>query len=253
MNAIELYKRLPKTNCGRCGAKACLPFALSVIKGDVDLSECPSLGQGEIAALRTSIKTSDWREELIERLKGEIANLDFSKIAEGLGAALRGGEMALRCLGREFLVTPGGEIITEGHITPWIKILLLHYIRTAGKGELADKWVSYGELKGGMVKISSFHRECEEPLRGLFDKDAGRVEKAVLRLGAKTCEGSPAGKAWRLSLLPKVPVMILFWPVEEEFPSRVKILFDSTADRFLDAESLIFLVEGLVRNLEYSH
>lgn len=37
MNTIELYKRLPKTNCGRCSAKACLPFALSVIKGDADL------------------------------------------------------------------------------------------------------------------------------------------------------------------------------------------------------------------------
>jgi len=34
-------------------------------------------------------------------------------------------------------------------------------------------------------------------------------------------------------------------------PSKVKILFDSTADRFLDAESLIFLLEGLVKNVEH--
>jgi hypothetical protein len=31
------------------------------------------------------------------------------------------------------------------------------------------------------------------------------------------------------------------------------MLFDSSADRFLDVESLIFLVEGLTKNIEMSH
>jgi hypothetical protein len=44
--------------------------------------------------------------------------------------------------------------------------------------------------------------------------------------------------------------MILYWPADSEFASKVKILFDSTADRFLDVESIMFLVEGLVYNLE---
>jgi len=30
----------------------------------------------------------------------------------------------------------------------------------------------------------------------------------------------------------------------------VKILFDQTADKFLDVESLMFLLEGLVKNIE---
>lgn len=37
MNTSELYKKLPKTNCGRCAQKMYLPFALSAIKGDADL------------------------------------------------------------------------------------------------------------------------------------------------------------------------------------------------------------------------
>jgi len=30
----------------------------------------------------------------------------------------------------------------------------------------------------------------------------------------------------------------------------VQILFDQTADKFLDVESLMFLLEGLVKNIE---
>ena len=47
-----------------------------------------------------------------------------------------------------------------------------------------------------------------------------------------------------------MPVVILYWPADTEFGSKVKILFDSTADKFLDVESIIFLVEGLVYNIE---
>jgi hypothetical protein len=252
MNAVELYKRLPKTNCGRCGFKTCLPFALAVFKGDADLADCPLLTGKEIAALKSSFKTSDWREELIAKLREEVTNLSLSGIATGIGGHMRDKALSLQCLGREFLITPEGEISTASRITPWVKILLLHYIRTAGSGELSGTWVSYGELKGGMVKTSSFQRECEEPLRELFERDEDKVEDILSRLGAEKCGGFPTGHAWRLYLLPKIPVVILFWPAEEEFPSRIKILFDSTADRFLDAESLIFLVEGMVKNIEYA-
>jgi len=44
--------------------------------------------------------------------------------------------------------------------------------------------------------------------------------------------------------------MILYWPPEDEFEPKAKVIFDSTADKFLDAESIIFLVEGLVKNIE---
>ncbi|MCL4456231.1 MAG: DUF3786 domain-containing protein [Nitrospirae bacterium] len=250
MNPIELYKKLPKKNCGKCPQKACMPFALSVIKGDAELSECPCLTEKEIEALKGAIKKSDWREELIAKLRDEIKGIDFADIAEGIGADLKDGALIIKCMGREFVISPEGEITTRGHMTPWIKILLLHYIRTEGKGPLSGKWVSYAELKAGMIKASSFQRDCEEPLRELFDKNFEGTITVLNRLGAERREDFPAKQAWHLFLLPKIPVIILYWPKEEEFESKVKIIFDSTSDRFLDAESIIFLVEGLVKNIE---
>ncbi len=252
MNAVELYKKLPKKNCGKCSLKTCMPFALAVIKGDAELAECPLLTGDAIIEIEGSLKRSDWREELILKLREEIKGIDFSEVAEGIGATVRDGVLVLDCFGREFRISPDGEIAAQGRMTPWIRILVLHYVRTAGKGGLTGKYVSYSEVKGGMVKASSFQRDCEEPLTELFKRDFEKTALMLSRMGTKKKKGFPTEHAWELYLLPKLPVTVLYWPQEEEFPSRVKILFDSSADRYLDAESLIFLVEGLVKNIEMS-
>ncbi|MBA4372357.1 MAG: hypothetical protein C0402_05795 [Thermodesulfovibrio sp.] len=250
MKALDLYKKLPKKNCGKCSLKACMPFAISVIKGDTPLEECPLLLPEEINLLKPSLVQGDWREELILKLSAEIKTLDLAVIAPGIGAEMQGSDLKLLCFGREFFITPEGTIKTEGIMTPWIRILILHYIRTAGKDELSGRWVSYSELKAGMVKHSSFVRECEEPLLELFRNDFEKSVTALQRLEATKGKGFPTEDAWTLYLLPKVPMAILYWPDEEEFPARLKVLFDSTADTFLDVESIMFLVEGLVKNIE---
>jgi len=254
MNAVEIYKKLPKKNCGRCRQKTCMPFAFSLLSGDVDLSECPELSESEVVELKGFIQKTDWREELISKLRKEAATISFPEIADGLGATVREGNLIVRSLGRDFAVAPDGEITTQGHNTPWMKILLLHYIRTRGQTALSNRWVSYAELKSGMVKALSFRRECEDPLRELLDRDFSPVTGILRRIGAEERSGFATQNAWHLFLLPKLPVLILYWPREDEFESRVSMLFDSTADQFLDIESLMFLGEGLIKNIEaYLH
>ena len=250
MNALELYKRLPKKNCGQCRQKKCMPFALSLIKGEAELSECPYLTEEAVNELKKTIVHSDWREDLILRLREEIKDIDFSDIASHIGAELKDRALILKCMAREFVIDPGGEVTSKDFITPWMKILLLHYITTGGRADWSGKWVSFSELKTGMVKASSFTRDCEEPLREMLDRDFQKVTQLLSRFGAEARNDFPTKLAWHILLLPKIPVVILYWPADIEFGSKVKVLFDSTADKFLDVESIIFLVEGLVYNIE---
>ncbi len=254
MNVIELYKRLPRTNCGRCAQKACMAFAVALAKGEAGAESCPALTEEQRRGIVGGSGQGDWRESVIAGLRGEVAALRFAQVAEGLGAALREGGLTLRCLGREYRVAPDGAIDAPGvagEVAPWMRILLLHYVRTRGEARPAGRWVGFTELKAALMKSKSFTRECEEPLRALFDRDAAGAERGLERLGAVRAPGTPAPVAWRLAALPRVPVLVLYWPAEEEFPSACKVLFDATADRYLDVESLTFLVEGLVRKVEH--
>ncbi|RMG75160.1 MAG: DUF3786 domain-containing protein [Nitrospirae bacterium] len=251
MNPVEIYKLLPKTNCGECPQKTCMAFALSVLKGEVSAEQCPYLSE-EAKEILSGIEIKDWKAELIEKLKAEVAGLDYKSITPGIGAELKGNSISIRCFGTEYIISPEGEITTEGHINPWIKILLLHYVRTAGKGQLSGRWVNLSELKSGMVKASSFHRDCEEPLREFFDNHHTLVANMLPALGGERTHQEGCDEAWLVRALPKVPALILYWKRTDDEPSSLKILFDSTADRFLDVESLIFLFEGLVNILEHT-
>jgi ArsR family metal-binding transcriptional regulator len=45
--ALEIYKRLPRTNCGACGEKTCMAFAVSLWQGTGTPSRCTPLFSGE--------------------------------------------------------------------------------------------------------------------------------------------------------------------------------------------------------------
>ncbi|MHB8836754.1 MAG: DUF3786 domain-containing protein [Candidatus Methylomirabilia bacterium] len=250
MNVLGLFKLLPRTNCGLCTARACMAFAVALAKGEADPDECPTLSEEARRELRGGSGQGDWRESLLGELRKEVAALRFEDLAPGLGAGFVAGSLSIRCLGRDFLISPDGTITATGPLSPWVQILLLHYIRTRGDATISGRWVSFTDLKAGLMKSKSFSRDCEEPLRALFDRDPRHAELALERLGGLRQAGTPAPVAWKIFALPRVPVLLLYWPQDEEFPSKIKILFDATADRFLDVESLTFLIEGLVKNIE---
>ncbi len=43
LSGIEIFKLLPKTNCGDCGVPTCLAFAMSLAAGKSELSKCPHI------------------------------------------------------------------------------------------------------------------------------------------------------------------------------------------------------------------
>jgi acetyl-CoA decarbonylase/synthase complex subunit gamma len=45
MTAIEIYKLLPKTNCGDCGVPTCLAFAMKLANKQAELSACPHVSE----------------------------------------------------------------------------------------------------------------------------------------------------------------------------------------------------------------
>jgi len=45
LTGIEIFKLLPKTNCGDCGVPTCLAFAMQLASGKVELSACPHVSE----------------------------------------------------------------------------------------------------------------------------------------------------------------------------------------------------------------
>ncbi|MBI2252150.1 MAG: acetyl-CoA decarbonylase/synthase complex subunit gamma [Armatimonadetes bacterium] len=51
LTGLEIYKKLPKTNCGECGSPTCLAFAMKLAGKKAALDECPHVSPEAKAAL----------------------------------------------------------------------------------------------------------------------------------------------------------------------------------------------------------
>ena len=45
LTGIEIFKKLPKTNCGECGVPTCLAFAMKLAAGQAELGACPYVSE----------------------------------------------------------------------------------------------------------------------------------------------------------------------------------------------------------------
>jgi acetyl-CoA decarbonylase/synthase, CODH/ACS complex subunit gamma len=53
LTGIEIFKLLPKSNCGKCGVPTCLAFAMQLAASKVELSACPTVSE------ETKVKLSE--------------------------------------------------------------------------------------------------------------------------------------------------------------------------------------------------
>jgi len=51
LTGIEIFKLLPKTNCGKCGVPTCLAFAMQLAAGKAELTACPTVSEEARAKL----------------------------------------------------------------------------------------------------------------------------------------------------------------------------------------------------------
>jgi len=51
LTGIDIFKKLPKTNCGDCGVPTCLAFAMAIAAGKADLESCPHVSEEAKEAL----------------------------------------------------------------------------------------------------------------------------------------------------------------------------------------------------------
>ena len=119
------------------------------------------------------------------------------------------------------------------------RVLMLHYLLRADGTPVSGRWVAYKEVPGALLYGAVFARRVTEPLEKKFGRSARLFREAGLRLGG---EPGPVGDASLfLRALPRVPLQLVLWEGDEEFPPKVQFLFDSTVHHYLPLEDMVVL------------
>ena len=250
-NPLEIYAVLAKTNCGQCGVPSCMAFAAAVLQGQKKLAACPYLEPAAAVQLGQRIvrrkSLEDDHQQAIQALQRDVAGLDFALAAPRIGARLVAGNLAINCLGKDFLITPSGEMVSDCHLNHWIYVPLLHYCLLCQGKEPQSEWVPYATLPGAAEWSQYFSHRCEEPLRQLADAHCSLVFEMLHLFGAKPVAMSGGADHSLLILpLPKVPFLINYWEPEEGFASKLNILLDRSAGENINAQSINLLARGII-------
>ncbi|HFQ81784.1 MAG TPA: DUF3786 domain-containing protein [Desulfobacterales bacterium] len=263
LSPLQLVRRTPLSNCGACGLPTCLAFAAAVLKVGKSLTDCPfinlqGLDMTEVRQSADNLQAEQKDLQFIAFLKSELEAVDFKRLAPALGAAYLDEPPALTFayLGRKTIISKN-EITINGQPPRDHRdqILLYNYLRSGGGRAPDGEWLGLESLPNTISKIKTLSTYGEEPLaRCLSAAGASDFQRAVRDMGGQMVPESGADLAARIPVLPMVPEYILFWAEEadDNFPARVKILFDHHILDFLDLESIVFSAERLTdRLLEY--
>ncbi|MCR4437378.1 MAG: DUF3786 domain-containing protein [Clostridiales bacterium] len=189
-------------------------------------------------------------EQIYESLIPKLGECDFSEASGRLGLSLApDGAMTVIFLGREYEISPCGINPTDGMPVNVInRIVLAYYALSKGAGEPVFSYVPVYNFIGTGMAFGSNLKWMTDPLGKAFSGDYDKFRETLSRLGG-VFEGklSAGGYSWHLRILPKIPLRIVYYDGDEEFPCEIRILFDENASRFMEFECLAFLEGCLVR------
>lgn len=114
------------------------------------------------------------------------------------------------------------------------RIAVLHYLVHAQCLPAAGRLVSPGDLAAAPLYARGTHVLPTEPLATAYADSPERVSARGKALGGQPL--AYGDLALRLLPLPRVPVVVVFWRGDDEFPPRASLLLDATCEAHLAAD-----------------
>jgi len=126
-------------------------------------------------------------------------------------------------------------------------VLLLYYFNTADGTPLSGQWISFSELPDGKFYNQAFQGYTGQLLSQSFKDDRTLFETTAQLQGARHY---PLGDAsFTFQVLPRVPVLVVHWQGDEDFPASFQILFDSSAGHYLPTDAYAIIGSILTQRL----
>lgn len=257
--AVEIYRLLPKTNCGKCGLSSCFGYAAKVATHQASPADCPDMTDSVRDALKeTGAERHDSPgtvyEQALVSLQPKIRALDFEKTARLFGAIITGPDtLELTFLNECYVVTKEKILGHAGkEPRPWISILIYNYLCMPDPPSPAAEWITFGSIPASHAKDKAWAGHVEEVIAKHFTGNVDALKAACERFGGVKADiPGNHDAAYAFRFFPHYPVLLLFYDAvpEENFPAQCKLLLDRTAPRYLDIESIVVLGEEFATRL----
>jgi hypothetical protein len=144
-------------------------------------------------------------------------------------------------------IEPDTGSISKGDPSIDLQVIILTYLLNAREIPLSDRLVAVGSLKGGKCFFQGPHSFPLDPLIEQYGRDSKAFLGRGLSLGAT--QENYGDVSLRFPALPRVPVVMVLWGADEEFPPRLSVVFDASIDQQLPLDAIYGLVTEICRRM----
>lgn len=186
--------------------------------------------------------------------KEALAEENPKRIADRSGAIFKPDSegratLTLDFLNRKIMITwPNFDIFfTESgdEVPIQQQVLLLHYLMGAKGSAISGEWIAYQEVPDGKFYLDAFLRRAKNPMVQGF----GMQPELLVKLTAEVYGAKPFDQgdlSVVVQALPLVPVALILWKGDDEFPPEGTILFDRSVSDILSAEDIAWLAGMII-------
>jgi hypothetical protein len=198
--------------------------------------------------LSTEKKWLDYSLPVMEAMRDDLAAIDPVVLAAHTGTTLQRSEQGLQYfelpyIGHNYHISypefEARDSKTGEECWAGLRFLFLHYFHTADGTPLSHRWIAYRELPDGMFYFHAFQGYTGTRLLKEFDNDLERFRQASLKADGEAISHGDAG--YMFWPLPKLPMAVVYWFGDDEFPPNASVLFDASAGHYLSTDGLAVL------------
>ena len=201
--------------------------------------------------------SSEYGQELAYRLACEqlshLADIEQQCFHSGAQYQMSGSSRSIliKYLNRLYQITLpdiGLSLVdSEEEVKMRDKLLILHYFISAKGTPTANKPITFKELLGGNVYFPTFTKRTIKPLLAHLGNEPNFLVEAAQKLGGYRADYGDV--AITIDAFSRLPITIVLWRGDDEFPPEGNIMFDSTISDYLDTEDIAVLCETMTWRL----
>ena len=133
------------------------------------------------------------------------------------------------------------------NIHDYFYLFMIHYLLQSKETELSNEWISEKDIPGGATFFRGPHEIPTKLISLRFNNNINEFKARCEQL-----HGTPlnlADAAYSFRITPRIPVAVLYWIGDEDFPAESKILYDRTIAEHLASDIIYALAMGICERI----
>ena len=151
---------------------------------------------------------------------------------------------SLNIWGDRYLIDPGNSTIEHlnANTTPpheYFYLFVIYYLLRVKDIPLSREWISEKDLPGGPTFFRGPHLIPTDLISQRYGNDLQAFKTRCEKLGGAPIEMADA--AFCFEITPDIPVAVLLWAEDDDFPAEAKLLYDRSITELLSLDILFAL------------